>query len=599
LRTSLDRMIEKKSDQGPNLVKVITFTIYVLSASIFPWLILGTYGDLFAGPLRRIFVFVLLAYAGSWIGRVVYPKSSSLAAFIFTALFYGAIYKLNTFLPDLSTYPLSLAWSETSRYYYASLFFAERIYGLDVPPSVLHPSRYLLQSIPFLLGDAPLWLHRLWQVILWIAFSLLTGVTLMWRVNQAPVSNAAPAQIMKNAPKIALVLWAFLFLFQGPVYYHLLLMVILILWGFDQKRFWKTALIVLIASLWAGISRVNWFPVPGLMASALYLLQAPLKGKSIWRYLSPPVIWTVSGILAALLSQRLYILWSGNPQEQFASSFTSDLLWYRLFPNPTYPLGILLSISLVSLPLLITIVFQQSRVWSRFHFIRQLGLVAILFVLFGGGIVVSLKIGGGSNLHNFDAFLVLLLLIGSYIALGRFLEDGKVEAISRPLLGNQLLLAVVIALPVYFAISSGGKMASPSRDAAQEAINTIEESIKEKAASEREILFISQRHLLTFGAIQDVHLIPGYEKVFLMEMAMSGSEGYLQSFYGDLRNQRYDLIITDPLKIIYQGRLHSFGEENDAWVSRVSEPVLCYYEPLVTLTEVDTEILVPRSQPCE
>ena len=84
-----------------------------------------------------------------------------------------------------------------------------------------------------------------------------------------------------------------------------------------------------------------------------------------------------------------------------------------------------------------------------------------------------------------------------------------------------------------------------------------------------------------------------------MEMAMSGSESYLNDFYSDIESRRFGLIITDPLKIQYQGASHSFGEENDAWVSKVSEPVLCYYEPVETLSDVEIQILEPRNQPCE
>ena len=57
-------------------------------------------------------------------------------------------YKLASFIPDISTYPFSLAWSEASRYYYASLWLSKQVYGQLIPPSVLHPSRYLLQAIP-------------------------------------------------------------------------------------------------------------------------------------------------------------------------------------------------------------------------------------------------------------------------------------------------------------------------------------------------------------------------------------------------------------------------------------------------------------------
>lgn len=38
-----------------------------------------------------------------------------------------------------------------------------------------------------------------------------------------------------------------------------------------------------------------------------------------------------------------------------------------------------------------------------------------------------------------------------------------------------------------------------------------------------------------------------------------------------------------------------FDEENNAWVKWVSRPVLCYYEPKVTLKEVGVQLLVPKA----
>lgn len=394
-------------------------------------------------------------------------------------------------------------------------------------------------------------------------------------------------------------MWAFLFFFQGPVYYHLMVMVILILWGFDRGNFWKTMIFVLLASIWAGISRVNWFPVPGLLASALYFLQVPIRNRSVSRYLWHPLIWTISGVFAALVAQQGYIFWSGNSPDLFSSSFTSDLLWYRLLPNPTYRLGILPSIALVSLPLVGAILRQLYWRWSSYHIIRMLGLPAILFVLLLGGVIVSLKIGGGSNLHNLDAYLVLLLVIGSYISLGFFTEDEAPDNYRMvPPLSNKSLIAAIVAVPVFFAISSGGQLPARNLEEADKAIQTIKDAIYEVNADKGDVLFISQRHLLTFSDIQNVQLVPEYEKVFLMEMAMSENEKYLNDFYNDLEDHRFKLIITDTLKIQYQGRTHSFGEENDAWVSNVSEPVLCFYEPMKTLSELETQILVPRDQPC-
>jgi hypothetical protein len=128
------------------------------------------------------------------------------------------IYIVVSLLPEISTYPLTLGWSETSRYYNASLFFSQRIYGISTPPTVLHPSRYLMQAVPFLFPDSPLWLHRAWQVFLWLAAPLLTAIILVRRFFLETVGNLAAdwriaclsddrAGLLSLARPVMLVLW--------------------------------------------------------------------------------------------------------------------------------------------------------------------------------------------------------------------------------------------------------------------------------------------------------------------------------------------------------------------------------------------------------
>ena len=53
------------------------------------------------------------------------------------------------------------------------------------------------------------------------------------------------------------------------------------------------------------------------------------------------------------------------------------------------------------------------------------------------------------------------------------------------------------------------------------------------AAQNGPVLFINERQLVTFGDVR-VPLVPDYEAVTLMEMAMSGNQVYLDRFYDDL-----------------------------------------------------------------
>jgi hypothetical protein len=575
--------------------------LYFLSFVILPFLVFSPAINLPASLPFRLGIFILLSLVGAFLFKRTWPVHGWVSALLITSLGYTVAYKLASFIPDVSSYPFSLGWSEGSRYYNACLWLSKQLYGVSLAPSVLHPSRYLMQAIPLLISNTSIWLSRFWQVLLWLLTTTLTSYLLVRRLGLA--GRGKSLVILFST-----LLWGFLFLFQGPVYYHLQVMLILILWGFDSKRFWRSMLLVLLASLWAGISRVNWLPVPGLLAGALYLLEQKVSGKPLVRYLLPPAAWAVAGTLSAYASQRAYQVFSGNPPSWFGSSFSSDLFWYRLLPNPTYPMGILLSAFLVSLPILGLILLRLIGRWREFHFIRLLGLAGILAVLFGGGVLVSVKIGGGSNLHNLDAYLSLLIVIGSYIYFDRFVTDkAKVVETGDAHLPapnkwvqtvESILLVGALVIPMYFTLSTGGPIARRDYVSAQAALQTIRSTAQQVTEQGGEVLFITQRHLLTFNQVPDVPLVPDYELVFLMEMAMSGNRDYLDAFQAAISNQRYELIVSEPLVIQYQGRSHSFGEENDAWVKYVSEPVLCYYQPLVSLDSVGVVLYTPRSTPC-
>ena len=587
---------------GPQLERLWTWGAAHLPDTLRNWLQPGW---------MHVLLFAAMILPAGWLLHRAWPRPGGGMAWLLTALAYGLVYKIACFLPDISAYPFSLSWSEASRYYYASLYLAENVYGQPAPLSILHPARYLMQAAPFLISGLPLWLHRAWQVFLWLSTSSLAG----WLVARRAAKNQPwPVQL-------ALGVAAILFLFQGPVYYHLLVMVILVLWGFNRLHPWRTLVIVLLTSLWAGISRVNWLPVPGMLAAALYFLEVPYRSNDLSRYASnkrlksllqgyiryllPPAAWTILGSLAAWGSQQAYQAISGNPAAYFGSSFTSDLLWYRLLPNPTYPLGILPSALLVSLPALGLMALRLIAARHSYHPLRLLGLGAILGVLFAGGVVVSVKIGGGSNLHNLDAYLVLLLVIGGYVWFGAATEgqttdqgigekgQGKWERRLTP-----WLVGAAAAVPLAFALSTGGVWPQRDSQSARADLKTLHQATQQAVMNGGKVLLINQRHLLTFGELPGVPLEADYELVFLMEMAMAGNPEYLSAFHADLQNHRFDLIIAEPLNVQYQGRMRSFGEENDAWVDQVSAPVLCHYQPLATLDTAGVVLYVPSPNTC-
>jgi hypothetical protein len=552
----------------------------------------------------RLFLFWLLSLVGMVLFKASGIRQSWSIALAMSLVIAAAGFKLVSFIPDLTNYPFSLGWSEASRYYYASLYWSQSLYDQSVPPTVLHPTRYLLQAVPFILPDSPIWIHRLWQDLLWIVFTGLTAFLLtqrlVHRVKEAPEPTSG-IFISDRSLRLTFFLWACLYLLMAPVYYNLLMTVILVLWGFNRHKPWQIFFVVVLASLWAGISRINWFPVPGMLAATLFFLEEGLLQQSILRYLVKPALWVGLGTVTAFAAQAAYAIWSGNPTEQFSSSFTSDLLWYRLLPNATYPLGILLSVFLVSLPLAIVILGHTRANPRAYHGLRLLGIASILFVLFSGGIVVSVKIGGGSNLHNMDAFLALLLITASYFLFNlaaRERPDTHPDRLYRP---SNIILAWGLLMPILMVLQAPLAYQLPEKEKVRDALEIIQKTVDEATQDKGEVLFISERQLMMFKSITGARLVPEYEKVFLMEMAMANNRKYLETFYDNLKNHRFSLIVSEPVKVNYQDRTDSFGEENNAWVERVSRQILCYYEPVETLKSVRTQLLVPRlnPEPCD
>jgi hypothetical protein len=567
------------------LLGAFSIAPFILLLVVFPIIVLGFYGRFLLNPFPRLFLFLIFIAIGASL-LAVWRKSEWISCLPSSILSIAAVYLVATFFNEVSAFPFSLEWSEISRYWQASFYFSQQVYGVHLPLPVTHPSRYLLQSLPFLIPGSTLLVNRLWQAILWVGMPLLTAWLLIRRLHLQSVWLRLP-----------LILWALLFLMQGAVFFHLLPCVFLVLVGFDKERPWRTFLFVALASVWAGISRINWVPLPGALAALLYLLEArpPRKVAAIsFNYLWRPALYAVGGSLIALGSYALYISLSGvEDKSQFGSSFTSELLWDRLWPNPTFLLGILPGILLVSIPVLILAWTRLKQRGAQLGFWRSFGVTALLLIFFAGGLVVSVKIGGGTNLHNMDAFIVLLLVLGTALAFGNYLSRSGTRT---PMLKiHPALLSALLVMPVFLAVFSGEPLSLPSPQVSGEILAQIQTAADDALAQGGEVLFISQRHLLTFHLIKNVPLVPEYEKLFLMEMTISHNQDYLDRFAADIDRQRFSLIVSDPMfDQINDTSEDTLAPENNAWVRAVERPVLCAYEPVLTFSDPPIQLLTPR-----
>ncbi len=574
----LDRItewFEKLTNQPSTPLRIAFHVSLILLGFILVWVTrLYVFGDTLPQVMPIFWVFLWASLAQT-IGLKSLRKLDWHVAFAVVFLAQGFIYQTYGIFAIASANPFSMGYSEAGRHFYASLFFSEKLYGMKLPLPFLHPSRYLLLSLPFLVNELPLWFHRFWQAFLWFGLTLGSAISLSQRTR------------LSGWMKIFITAWAFLFFFQGAVYYHLHVMVILIMAGVAVKNPGRSLVFIILASVWAGISRVNWFPVPAMLAIAIYLLDVPVNDKG-WKYWLTPFIWGVSGVAAALISQFVYIQISGNADvAAFSSSFTSDLIWSRLLPNETFPMGILPGILLVSAPVFAALYQIVRGKMTNLHPLRWLALLAMLAVLFVGGAIVSTKIGGGGDLHNMDAYLVML----SVVVTAFWANQVSAESDAKPMWGEVRwgVAAVVLLIPLGFAIRNIGFYPSFDKTVAENDIQLLQETLQNGG----EILFITERQLLTFDYVNGMTLVPEYEQSELMEMAMSRNRAYLETFYGDLQARRFALIVAEDQKFTQQ-KQGAFVEENVAWVRFVGAPLLCNYKPVVTLTSNNIQVFEPR-----
>jgi len=529
----------------------------------------------------RALIFWFFALTGMSGLKALKRDISWLAALLLVVLFQATLHLLLKQITEITAYPFAMGWSETSRFYYPSLFLSKTIFGMRLPWPILHPSLHLLLVPPYWF-DVPLWAHRFWQVFL--RFALL-GLTVWTLLRRLPTRDKFPRWLAW--------LWMLLFLFQGPIYFHLAVPLILVLWGFSPDDDLRTWIVVFVASIWSGLSRINWYPIPGLLASVLFFLEVPYQGKSIRSYLLKPAMWVMVGFGTAFVTQRAYIALSDIPNpEFFYTSLTSNLLWYRLFPNASYQYGVLPAALIASLPMWLAMITVLRQRRADIHPLRLTLIVAVLLMLFAGGLVVSMKIGGGVDIHNLDAYLGMLLIVTAYLVFARYVPEIGKPASPVPL--HWSILALLVAVPAWFAVQGNVSLKTYDAVRTKSVLASLQAQVDAINDKNGEILFITQRHLVSMHMLDDVTMIPEYEREELMEMAMGNNQDYLSVFRRDMDNQRFDMIIVDPLNFRLLGKNYAFGEENNAWAQRAMKPILCNYREALISPEDQIAIYVPQ-----
>jgi hypothetical protein len=559
-------------------------------------------------PGLRLLLWCLFASMTAFVITSHRDRPWTWAGGLTAVLLTGAGFVLAAAFTDVTSYPFSLGWSEGNRLWDYSLMFARGLYSYPpgkAPVAYLDLGRQFVGGLPFLLPHVSILGERLWLA----ALAVLPYLILGWLVFR-------PARMDARGPWLLAAVWGFMFLSQGPIHTPLVLCAILVAVALRQSD-WLAALLVAVAGYFAGISRFTWIFAPAIWAVMIEVGRASLIGglvpKASWRR---AVVEAVGGLAGSALGILEASTRGGTGQGSVAATSAGQpLLWYRLFPNATYGDGILLGLLVAAGPLTALLILAGLRHWNL-SLSQKLSIAPPLLAFLAVGLIVSTKIGGGGDLHNLDMFLIGLLFVAA-LAWRAVQAHWLMDLQRSPLvLGPALLLLVALPAlgpllairPLSFAkdaawlatLADVGRTRDlgslPAQDVVAGSLGTLQSAVLD-AQRRGEVLFMDQRQLLTFGYLQNVTLVPDFEKKRMMDEALSGDTSYFRELYRDLAGHRFTLIISSPLRTPIQDSEYGFGEENNAWVNWVAKPVLCYYQEQQTLTQVKVELLVPRTEP--
>jgi hypothetical protein len=567
--------------------------LLVIILVIFPAILFlfSEWGEIFISPVLRIWLFSSLTLIITFLLSMKQSRYFQFDSLLTALVLLCSVFLLADKFKEVVSYPFTLYWSEGNRFWDYSLLFAREKYLYpDNQPifAFIDLGRQNLWGLPFLLNNPPIWLLRLWNALLFTIPYIVLG----WIIFRK--KDIHPFVVLLCA------LWSFLFFNQGPIYAPLIFAAMMVYIASKLPTGWA-CLLTLLAGYYANLTRYSWSFTPAIWIGLLTAFYDRQESNSIpWSRL---ISLTASGLAGGLLLPILIPLANLIPSQiQQQSLFSTAqvtlqsqaLIWTRLLPNPTYPPGIMLGLLLATAPLIVILMVNFKLFNKKMSFWQITAALGSSLIFLVVGLIASIKIGGGSNLHNIDMFLInLLLLAGITWSCG---SDRWVCHPDQRTPWLKFLLVFMVCYPALTTFLHSVPLKLPSKTDQDNALQVIQKATNE-AQNIGEVLFIDHRQLLTFGYIQNVPLLSEYEKKYLMNEALSGNQQLFDQFYHDLKSHRFALIVNEPIFIDYQAEDYYFGSENDIWVQWVSEPLLCYYRPLYTFKNLGVEILIPRVAP--
>ena len=496
-------------------------------------------------------------------------------------------------IPGITNYPFTISWSESGRIFNAYQIYAPLLSGQHLAWPWLDPGRAILDGLVLLLPATQIWMDRLWIDLLFLLSAIVTAFGIVRKAYSfSPLRNEKAGGRLIGL----LVLWGMFFLLQGPVYYHVLLGVLAIPLFYNPKKPFLVLMLVIIGSIWEGLCRVNWFIMPACVAILLYLLTEPFLGKNIGRYLRWPVVYLVTGGLASFSSYLIFIKAAGYVVPFLDPRMHYAYFLYKLWPNNGF-VGLLPGIILICLPLISVVLYAIWKNKNHLHLLRWTVIAGMMILFFAGSTLVSLRAGGGYDLHNYDSLLLLLFMCTCFFGLQAVSQDHPVQ-VEKAVLANSGMLFCLMAVSILFAYRPVLPTPSTKIEQSADAIQQMDVLIEKYAQPGHPVLFIDERQLLVYQLLSNTQIYVPYDKIELMEMAMARNSGYSQKFSADIKGQKFSLIVSEVLpkwlKPFDKNKFDPDWYENNVWVDVVSTPVLANYTPIYTNQDLGFAIYAPK-----
>jgi hypothetical protein len=336
--------------------------------------------------------------------------------------------------------------------------------------------------------------------------------------------------------------------------------------------------------------------MPAFVAILLYLFTEPFQGKKPWKYMRWPLGYLVMGGLTSFGTYLFFIKATGyvipflDPRMHYA------YFLYKLWPNNNFT-GLLPGIILLCLPVLSVVLYAIWKYDNQVHWIRLSAIAGILILFFAGSSLVSIRAGGGYDLHNYDSILSLMFMCACFFGLEAVARDRPLH-LGKAVLTNYGLLFCLMAVSILFAYHPAQPTPLSKINQSAATIRQINAFIDTHAQADHPVLFIDERQLLVYRMITKAQIYVPYDKIELMEMAMARNSEYSQKFAADIKNKKFSLIISEVLpkwlKPFNKNKFDPDWYENNVWVKVVSTPVLTYYAPIYVNQDLGFAIYAPK-----